>query len=141
MNVVDREGNKIWREGKNRIQNKAEFLAKKYIKEEPKQEVHKGIIVGDKMLEEMEKNHKGKDDKTDKAPIYGGIQGLNKDQEEVLELPPNHRIFPKLRLEDFKTELEKCVVKANWQKIREQRNQEDNNRNNLGLSCAKLRSN
>ena len=66
--------------------------------------------------------------KTDGVPIYGGIIGLSKYQEEVLQLPPNHRIFPKLKLEEFRTELEKCVVKANWQKTREQRQQEDINR-------------
>ena len=128
MNVVDKEVNKIWKEGKNRIQNKSEFLAKKYVKEEPEPEVYKGVIVGDKMLEEMEKKQEDKDDNIDRAPIYGGIQGLSKDQEEVLRLPPNHRIFPKMKLEEFKTELEKCVIKANWQKTREQRNQEDINR-------------
>ena len=76
----------------------------------------------------MEKKQEDKDDNIDRAPIYGGIQGLSKDQEEVLRLPTNHRIFPKLKLEEFKTELEKCVIKANWQKTREQRNQEDINR-------------
>ena len=129
MNVVDKEINKIWKEGKMRIQNKADFLAKKYVKEEPEPEVHKGVIVGDKMLEEMEKKQDD-NDKEEKVPVYGGIKDLSEDQEEVLQLPPNHRIYPRLNLEEFKTELEKCVIKANWQKTREERMKEDTNKKN-----------
>jgi hypothetical protein len=33
-------------------------------------------------------------------------------------------------LDDFKTELEKCVIKANWQKTIEQRRQEEVNKKN-----------
>ena len=73
------------------------------------------------MKEEMENKQDDKDDKTEKVPIYGGIKDLSEDQEEVLQLPPNHRFYPKLKLEEFKTELEKCIIKANWQKTRAQR--------------------
>ena len=48
MHLVDREVNRIWKEGKARIQNKAQFLAKKFIPAETEPEVHKGVIVGDK---------------------------------------------------------------------------------------------
>ena len=75
----------------------------------------------------MEDKH---EDEKDKVPIYGGIKDLNEDQKEVLQLPPNHRTYPKLKLDDFKTELEKCVIKANWQKTNEQRRQEEVNKKN-----------
>ena len=103
------------------------FLAKKFLPVKTEPEVHKGIIVGDKLLEEMEDKH---EDGKDKVPIYGGIKDLTEDQKEVLQLPPNHRTYPKLKLDDFKTELEKCVIKANWQKTNEQRKQEKLNKKN-----------
>ena len=70
------------------------------------------------------------EDGKDKVLIYGGIKDFNEDQKEVLQLPPNHRTYPKLKLDDFKTELEKCVIKANWQKTNEQRRQEEVNKKN-----------
>ena len=68
MFIVDREVSRIWKEGKIRIQNKAEFLAKKFLPVKTEPEVHKGIIVGDKLLEETEDKH---EDGKDKVPIYG----------------------------------------------------------------------
>ena len=41
-------------------------------------------------------------------------------------MAPNHRIYPRLNVEDFETELEKAVIKANWEKIREGRSNEEN---------------
>jgi hypothetical protein len=127
MFIVDREVSRVWKEGKMRIQNKAEFLAKKFLPVITEPEVHKGIIVGDKLLEKMEDKH---EDGKDKVPIYGVIKDLTEDQKEVLQLPPNQRTYPKLKLDDFKTELEKCVIKANWQKTNEQRKQENLNKKN-----------
>jgi hypothetical protein len=125
MNIVDREVNKVWRDGKKKNHNKTEVLIKKYVENETDPEVHEGVYVGDEILENLEaKNDHIKDNK---APIYGGIQGLTADQEEVLNLPPNHRTYPNLNLENFKTELEKCVIKAKWEKQRELRKQEEQN--------------
>ena len=36
-----------------------------------------------------------------------------------------HSTFPKLSLEAFETELEKCVIKAKWEKTRELRKNEE----------------
>ena len=125
MCIVDREVNKLWKEGKRRIQNKAENLATKYTVEKSEPDSYKGVKVGDDILEKMET--KDDDLEHNKAPIYGGIEGLTSDQEEILNLPPNHRTYPKLNLENFKTELEKCVIKANWQKQRDLREHEKQN--------------
>ena len=53
---------------------------------------------------------------------------MNEDQREILQYPPNHRVFPKLNLEDFRTELEKCVIKANWEKMGDKTKNEEENR-------------
>ena len=34
-------------------------------------------------------------------------------------MAPNHRIYPRLNVEDFETELDKAVIKADWEKLRE----------------------
>ena len=126
MYVVDREVSKVWKDGKKRVQNKANHLAAKYVKDEPEPAVHKGVIVGDELLEELETKKENKKDNL--APIYGDIQGLTEEHKEILSMPPNHRTYPKLNLEDFKTDLHKCVVKATWQKMRYERNQENKNK-------------
>ena len=41
-------------------------------------------------------------------------------------MAPNHRIYPRLNLESFETELEKAVIKSNWEKLREERSNEEN---------------
>ena len=113
--------------GKERIKNKAEELFKKYVVKDPKPEIFKGVYIGDKILEELEiKNNKTK--VANKATIYGGIEGVTKEQEEILMLPPGHSIYPKLNLEAFETELEKCVIKAKWEKFRESCKQEEQNK-------------
>ena len=38
---------------------------------------------------------------------------------------PNHRIYPRLDLENFETELEKAAIKANWEKLRKERSIEE----------------
>ena len=125
MSLVDREVNKVWKDGKSRIQNKVDKLVEKYISKETNPAFHRGVKVGDDILEEMETNHHSIE--ASKAPIYGNIEGITKDQEEILNIPPNHRTFPKLNLENFKTELEKCVIKANWQKQQDWRKHEEHN--------------
>ena len=52
-------------------------------------------------------------------------QPTPKKEEEILKLPPTHTIFPKVDIEEFDTEMEKCVIKCKWQKQQELRKFEE----------------
>ena len=65
--------------------------------------------------------------KIDKPAIYAGIEGITEEQNEILMMNPNHRIYPRLNIEDFDTEVEKAVTKANWEKLRKERKKEEDN--------------
>ena len=43
-------------------------------------------------------------------------------------MAPNHRIFPRLDVESFETELEKAFIKANWEKLRAGRSNEEHHK-------------
>ena len=72
-----------------------------------------GVLIGDKVLEEYEKEKKG-DIPARKPCIYGGIE-VDKDQEDILLLPPSHQTFPRIKMSEIEMELEKCTMKANWE--------------------------
>ena len=40
-----------------------------------------------------------------------------------------HKIFPRLYIEEFETEIQKCEVKCRWQTQRDKREDEKTNRN------------
>ena len=86
------------------------------------EEVYKGVIVGDKKLEDLEKETSS-DKKESESCVYGGIK-LKDDLKEILDIPPKHTIFPKLDVEAFETDLQKCEVKCRWQSKIELREQE-----------------
>ena len=58
-----------------------------------------------------------------KACVYGGIE-VDKKEEDVLKLPPGYKTFPKLKISEMNTELEKCMIKSRWQRNREMINLE-----------------
>ena len=91
--------------------------------------VYNGRIVGDDKLEEFELELNKNDNKEESGVVYGGIKSLNKDQENILLLPPKHKTFPKLNIESFETELEKCIIKAKWEKIRNETAKETKKKN------------
>lgn len=125
MEIVNKEVNIVWKAGKEKNIKKIEWSkTKKEI--DPEIEVYKGILVGDKKLEEFERNNVTKNESDDKANIcvYAGIE-LNEKEEKILSLPLQHTTFPKLDVEAFDTELQKCVVKASWQKMYDMRKAED----------------
>ena len=87
----------------------------------------KGVFVGDLELENYEKevmSTKKKNEILEGAIVYGGIK-VNKKEEEILNLPPDHTTFPKVVVEEFNTDMEKCVIKCNWQHMKEQRQFEE----------------
>ena len=179
MDIVNIEVNKVWKDGKNKNENKANELVRKFIKEETIPEMHLGVLVSDEKLDEYEmnvnRNIKSKNDEPaiyagidnedetanyaenvnddkqdkpaiyagmdnndelanhaenviineDKPAIYAGIEGITVEQKELLMMPPNHRVYPRLELESFETELEKAGIKATWEKLSENRNNEE----------------
>ena len=85
----------------------------------------KGVIVGDKELEEYEKESLIDiiDKNEIKAVVYGGIE-VSKNEEVILTLPPDHSTFPKVVIEEFDTDIEKCMIKCQWEVIKEERDAE-----------------
>ena len=140
MELVDFEIGIIWSDGKDKNLEKAECLKNSFAYEETVEGVHHGVCIGDKEIEAFEANNAGKDI-ADNAIVYGGITGLNDDQKEFLMLPPNHRTFPKLNVENFETELEKCFIKAKWEKFREGTKKEELNKRIEEGNDGKNRSN
>ena len=121
-------------------ENKVSELQQKYIKKEVVPDMYKGVCIGDTVLETIEKEkdtdkpaiyagieydtvleNNEKDKNTDEPAIYAGIEGITAEQKAILMMPPNHRVYPKLNLQSFETELEKSIIKAQWENIREER--------------------
>ena len=182
MDLVDKESNRVWKNGKIKNAQKAEHLEKKYLLKEAVPEMHLGVCISDEKLDEIEEemmknsekeidkptiyvgttnlienpanydeienpdkpanyaeienenkvdkpdNYAENENKVDKPAIYAGIKGITKDQEEILMMAPNHRVYSRLNLESFETELEKAFIKANWEKIRENHSNEEHNK-------------
>ena len=65
-----------------------------------------------KKLEEhrKEKIHKG-------VSIYGGAI-IDDNAKELLELPPDHMIYPKISLNKLEVELEKAFAKSEWEDVK-----------------------
>ena len=76
----------------------------------------------DNVEKEIEDSEKVKKDS--EAIVYGGIK-VNKLEEEILCFPPNHTIFSKVDIEEFDTDMEKCVIKSKWQDNHEKRKLEE----------------
>ena len=55
-----------------------------------------------------------------KAIVYAGII-VNKQEEDILSLPPDHAIYPKVDIEEFDTDMEKCIIKCQWEVNKEER--------------------
>ena len=125
MEVVDMKLNHVWKEGKEKMNNKKEWAIPKYKTEDEEIEIINGVLVGDKLLEELETKNKALDIKI-KASVYCDIK-VTEEQQEILLLPPEHQTYPKLNLEEFETDLAKCVIKERWESIRESKNREESN--------------
>ena len=98
MEMVDNELNYEWKTGKNKMKDKISWAVHKYkgIKKEP-EKVFNGILVGDEELENFESNNEALK-QVMKASVYGDVE-VNKEEEEILLLPPDHQTFPKLNIE------------------------------------------
>ena len=119
METVDGEVKVIWENGKQKSDQKLKFTIQKRgtskeIKNEP---IFEGVIVGDKELEDLESKLKETVKNDEQPRVYSDIK-LNKEQKDILLLPPNFQAYPKLSLEKFDTEIEKCMVKATWESNR-----------------------
>ena len=126
MEVVDIKLKNVWKTGKEKMNKKKEWAIHKYASEEKEiDDVVNGVIVGDKLLEELEIKNKVLDNEI-KASVYCDIK-VSKEHQEILLLPPEHQTYPKLNLEEFETDLAKCVIKDRWEALRDTRKREESN--------------
>ena len=127
MEVVDKEIKSIWKNNKSKNQKKVKWANYKREEKEPAPDTIKGVIVDDKGLEELETELKKPIEPENKAVILGGVK-VDKYEEAVLMIPPNHTTYPKIVVEEVKTELEKCVIKCRWNDVSEQTKNENENK-------------
>ena len=122
MELVDKELDYVWKEAKVKSQEKVVWNVNKHIKKDDKKNgTFKGILVGDSELEKLEQEMVEKIE--NKAIVYAGLK-VSKNEEEILTLPPDYAIFPKVSLEEFDTDMEKCIIKCKWEVNQEQRKSE-----------------
>ena len=128
MFSVDNELTVVWKEAKKNGSEKVQWNGQKrkgngHVKEGTFQ----GVIVGDAELEEYEEEVKStvEKDMVEKAVVYDDIK-IDKKENDILCLPPDHTIFPRVDIEEFNTEMEKCVIKCIWEANRVQRKSEEN---------------
>ena len=126
MEVVDTEINFVWNNGKEKTNSKIDWAVHKYKPEKEQIEVLNGVLVGDKLLEELETRNKATE-KEIKDSVNANIK-VTKEQEESLLLPPEHQTFPKLDIEEFETALAKSRIKGRWESIRESIKDEESNK-------------
>ena len=71
----------------------------------------KGVLIGDKNLEELETKTSNEDIlKNEMKPcVYAGIE-LKKEEEKILLYAPNHLTFPKIDITKFETEYKKSTI-------------------------------
>ena len=127
MEVVDNELNFEWKNGKLKMKDKVECANDKYKGKHEEIQAIGGVLVADKLLEEFEKENELE---KPKASIYCEIQ-VNKEQEEILLLPPEHQKFPKLNVEEFETDLAKCSIKERWESFRDSKKLEKEREENV----------
>ena len=123
MEVVNVEIDMLWKEGKSKSSDKVKWAEHRNKVSKENMETFRNVIIGDKKLEEYENEILGAKVNT-KVSVHGGVE-LKKEHIEILTIPPKHTIFPKLNIESFETELQKCEVKHKWQMLREQRLNEE----------------
>ena len=77
-------------------------IKKHIVKPDIPEGIFKGILVGDSELEKYEKETESteKRETESKAIVYAGIKVNNK-EEEILCLPPDHTVFPKVDIEEL----------------------------------------
>ena len=101
MEIVDIELNNEWKSGKSKTNDKVDWAVRKYCSKPKPEEVFKGVIVSDKLLEEYETS---KHQKMIPKPLFIVISKLIKNSE---------------------TELSKCSIKERWESMRESRKLEE----------------
>ena len=103
MEVVDKEINEVWKQAKKKKNDKVNWNVHKHIvgQTNVQEGTFKGILVGDSELEELEKKivDTEKNKNENKAVVYADIK-VSKNEEEILCLPPDHTVLPKVDIEE-----------------------------------------
>jgi hypothetical protein len=116
------EMEKMWKERKEKNENKVDWLEKRFGKIE-KVKMNDNIVTDEEMNEEEKRRGEGE---VANYVVYGDIM-LDKDEIEYLQLGPNHRETSNIVKRDMETESEKHCIKTRQEirKIREQEKEEN----------------
>ena len=127
MELVDKELQNVWTEAKMKSDEKVNWnIGKHKIVQDSQKGTFKGVLVGDSELENLETNlviTEKRENKV-KAVVYAGIT-ISSNEEDILSLPPDYATYPKVDIEEFDTDMEKCVIKCTWEANKEQRKSEE----------------
>ena len=127
MELVNSEIDTLWNESKEKNSEKVDRnVQKRIVKGNHQSGTVHGVLVGDRELKDLEKEILAteKNENSEEAIVYAGIE-INKNEKDILCLPPDFTVFPKIDIEEFNTDMEKCVIKCNWEANREQREAEE----------------
>ena len=117
------ENEKTWNIEKEKGEAKFKINAKRQNKEVEKVGITLGVPTGDMEIEEyLNANPEEKKDDED-VVVYGNIE-VNDNEKDILKLPPNHALYPRLNLEEFETEIDKGLAKHTWRKIQVNQHEE-----------------
>ena len=123
MKVVKIENERIWsfEKAKGLKKLNANFVKQKG-KVNPTLGITQGVNIGDFEIE-CYRRENNLEDKENEAIVYDDIV-VNDEEKEILKLPPDHALFPKVTVEKVETEMDKCYVKYNWEMGRKERENE-----------------
>ena len=112
MKIVNDEVTLVWNDenAKNALKFMKSWERVKSRNEVP--DIVEGVNIGNDTIEE---------DDNRKEPfeclVFDNIE-LSESEKEILAMPPDHAIFADVNLEEVSTEIEKCIITSNWDKIR-----------------------
>ena len=127
MKVVKNENERIWscEKAKGLEKLNANF-AKQKRKADSTLGVTQGVNIGDIEIE-CYRRENDIEIKENEAIVYDDIE-VNDEEKEILKLPPDHALYPKVTVEKVETEMDVCFVKYNWEKSRKEREKEERNK-------------
>ena len=127
-----REWDALKKKHKDKFENK---IKKTKNKNEP--DAIDGVVVGDEALKQYVGGVVNWNEKN--VTIYDNIK-LNQAENDLLSIPPDHQIFPRISSHEVAVEAEKCMIKSVWEKTRGEISQEKKFCALEGVENSKIRT-
>ena len=110
--LMKTETEKLWRSGKTKNRNKADFLTKKYKPRKNREKRIRGVAYRDSDLEEMEKVRSS--NTSNEPRMYGGVE-IDREATSILNKDPNFMLLNRIDKTEIEVEIEKGLAKARYE--------------------------